>query len=276
MTVPRKREVPPVLAGVLADLKAESEQLESWVTPLEGVDWTTVCTPEGWTVAHEIAHLAWTDWASVIAIGGGQPWDDLIMEAIANMDRFVDDASEEWAKTPAPELLPKWQQGRAELAQKLGEVPDGEKIAWFGPPMSPASMATARMMETWGHSMDVAEGLGIQVPKTDRCRHICHLGIRTRGYVYSLRMQEAPDVDIRVELASPSGELWTWGPEDAEQRITGDAWDFALLAVRRRHRDDVNVKADGREADEWLGMVQAFAGPPGNDPKRLSERTVGR
>ncbi|HSI26961.1 MAG TPA: TIGR03084 family metal-binding protein [Aeromicrobium sp.] len=265
----------PVLESVLADLTAESEQLESWVTPIDAVDWSAVCTPEGWTVAHEIAHLAWTDWASLVAIGGGQPWDDLIMGALAKIDAFVDSETEEWAKTSPPELLAKWQAGRAQLAKALTDTPDGTKLKWFGPPMSPASMATARMMETWGHSMDVAEGLGIEVPRTDRCKHICHLGVRTRGYVYSLRLQEAPDVDVRVELTSPSGQLWTWGPEDADERIAGDAWDFALLAVRRRHRDDAKVEAVGAAADEWLGMVQAFAGPPGNDPKRLSERTIG-
>lgn len=266
----------PVLAGVLADLRAESEQFESWVTPLEDIDWTTVCTPEGWTVAHEIAHLAWTDWASQVAIDGGQPWDDLILRGLEKLDGFVDDETEEWADTPAADLLVTWQVGRAELARRLARTPDGVKLNWFGPPMSPASMATARMMETWGHGMDVADGLGIDVPKTDRCRHVCHLGVRTRGYVYSLRMEQVPDVPVRVELASPSGEVWTWGPDDANESITGDAWDFALLAVRRRHRDDVNVEAEGAAAEEWLGMVQAFAGPPGNDPLRLSERTVGR
>ena len=47
--------------AVIADLTAESEQLDSWVAPLDDSAWTTVTTPEGWTVAHQIGHLAWTD-----------------------------------------------------------------------------------------------------------------------------------------------------------------------------------------------------------------------
>ena len=33
--------------------------------------------------------------------------------------------------------------------------------------------------------------------------------------------------------------------------------------TQRRHRDDVDVRAEGAAADEWLGIAQAFAGPPG-------------
>ena len=57
--------------------------------------------------------------------------------------------------------------------------------------------------------------------------------------------------------------MWTWGPEDAADRVTGPAIDFCLLVTQRRHRDDVRLVADGPAADEWLGIAQAFAGPPG-------------
>lgn len=264
------------LGTVLADLKSEGDQLESWVSPPGGVDWGVVCTPEGWTVGHEIAHLAWTDWASAVAIDGGPAWDDLVAGALDVFDGFIDAETDVWAKLPAADLLVRWRTGRGELARRLAEAPEGARLNWFGPPMGVASMATARLMETWAHGMDVAEGLGIEVPRTDRCKHVCHLAVRTRGYVYSLRMEQVPEMPVRVELTSPSGELWTWGSPDAGQSITGDAWDFALLAVRRRHRDDADVKADGAAADEWLGYLQAFAGPPGNDPLRISERQRGR
>lgn len=133
-------------------------------------------------------------------------------------------------------------------------------------------MATARMMETWAHSHDVADALGHEVSRGDRVKHVCHLGVRTRGFAYLMRGQEDPGVEVRVELTAPSGDLWTWGPQDAPQRVRGDAWDFALLVTRRRHRDDVDVRAEGVDAEHWLSIAQAFAGLPGSDPKRLSER----
>ena len=262
-----------VLDSVLADLIAESDELESWVTPIERVDWSTVTTPEGWTVTHQIAHLAWTDQASLTAIEGGTSFDAVLKLAMDDPFGFVDAETERWAaELPPAEQLTRWQNGRAALAAALREVPAGEKLPWFGPPMSPTSMVTARFMETWGHGHDVAEGLGRTYPQNDRCKHVCHIGVRARGNAFAMRGEQDPGDDIRVELVAPSGAVWTWGGEDAANRVEGRGYDFALLATRRRRRDDVDVHAWGPVADRFLDVVQAFAGMPGSDPKSLAER----
>ena len=72
-----------------------------------------------------------------------------------------------------------------------------------------------------------------------------------------------PTEPIRVELTWESGELWTWGPADAANRVTGPALDFCLLVTQRRNRADTAVEATGEVADSWLDIAQAFAGPPG-------------
>ena len=262
-----------LLDAVLADLAAESDQIETWVTPVDAVDWTTVTTPEGWTISHQVAHLAWTDQASLTAIAGGEPFDALMKLALNDPAGFVDAETERWAaELPPAGQLARWQQGRTALADALRAVPAGTKLPWFGPPMSPTSMATARFMETWGHGHDVAEGLGKTYPQNDRCRHVCHIGVRARGNAFAMRGEQDPGDDIRVELTAPSGELWTWGGEHAENRVEGSAYDFALLAIRRRQREDVDLRATGPVADRFLDVVQAFAGMPGNDPKSLAER----
>jgi len=262
-----------LLNAVLADLTAESDQIEAWVTPVTDVDWSTVTTPEGWTVTHQIAHLAWTDHASLTAIAGGEPFDAVLGLAMNDPSGFVDAETERWAaELPPAEQLARWQQGRTALADALRAVPAGTKLPWFGPPMSPTSMATARFMETWGHGHDVAEGLGMTYPQNDRCKHVCHIGVRARGNAFAMRGDQDPGDDIRVELTAPSGELWAWGGEDAENRVEGSGYDFALLAIRRRQREDVDVRATGPVADRFLDVVQAFAGMPGNDPKPIEER----
>ena len=73
----------------------------------------------------------------------------------------------------------------------------------------------------------------------------------------------APAEELRVELVAPSGETWTWGPEDAAQRVTGSAYDFCRLVTQRVHRDDTDLVATGDDAAHWLTIAQAFAGPPG-------------
>ena len=67
----------------------------------------------------------------------------------------------------------------------------------------------------------------------------------------------------RVQLTAPGGELWTWGPEEAEYRVAGPALDFCLVVTRRRHRDDTALQIRGEVADEWLTIAQAYAGSPG-------------
>lgn len=262
------------LDDVLSDLTAESLQLDQWVAGLAVSGWDTVTTPEGWTVTDQIAHLHWTDTASLAAIQDPDAFGRMLKEAAADPAGFVDAQSEQTALIPAEDLLLLWREGRVDLDAALRSVPAGERIPWFGPPMSPASMATARIMETWAHSHDVGEALGITIPRTARARHVCHIGVRARGYAYLVRGEQDPGVEIRVELTGPDGEQWAWGPEDAPERVTGSGDDFALLATRRRHVDDVDVVADGEHAAHWLTIVQAFAGLPGADPVRLADRGV--
>ena len=47
---------------------------------------------------------------------------------------------------------------------------------------------------------------------------------------------------------------------------------LSALVTRRRHRDDLALTADGPDADEWLNIAQAFAGPPGTARAPLGAR----
>ena len=104
---------------------------------------------------------------------------------------------------------------------------------------------------------------------TDRIRHVAHLGVRTRDFAFSVHGEAPPAEEFRIELTAPSGETWTWGPEGAAQSVVGSAYDFCLLVTQRRHRDDTDLVATGADADRWLGLAQAFAGPPGPGRERL-------
>ncbi|HLN76247.1 MAG TPA: TIGR03084 family metal-binding protein [Nocardioidaceae bacterium] len=251
------------LAGVLADLTAEGDQLQQLVASLDDAGWRTPTPAQGWDIAHQIAHLAWTDEVAVKAATDKWAWDAVVLQAIEDPEGFVDTEAARLAELPSTELLHRWRQARKELAATLADYPSDQKLPWFGPPMSPTSMATARYMETWAHGLDVAEALGVTVAPADRIRHLVHLGVRTRDFAFSVHQLEAPAEEFRVELTSPSGETWTYGPADAAQSVRGSAYDFCLLVTQRRHRDDLDLVATGPEADRWLDIAQAFAGPPG-------------
>ncbi|WP_436496110.1 TIGR03084 family metal-binding protein [Actinokineospora sp. HUAS TT18] len=253
------------LTALLADLRAESDELDSWVADLPADKWATPTPADGWTVAHQIAHLAWTDERSLIAATDPDAFQAELATALAsgNPQRLVDDGADAGAAEPPAELLARWRGLRESLQQALAAVPPGTKLPWYGPPMGAASMATARMMETWAHGNDVADALGVKRVPTARIKHVAHLGVRTRDFAYLVNGRTAPAEPFRVELIAPDGSMWTWGPEDAAQRVTGLANDFCLLVTQRVHRDDTTLVAYGAEADEWLDIAQAFAGPPG-------------
>ena len=70
-----------------------------------------------------------------------------------------------------------------------------------------------------------------------------------------------PEEEVRVQLIGPAGEIWTWNGE-AGQSVKGPAEDFCLVVVQRRHLEDTALVVDGPLAEEWMGIAQAFAGPP--------------
>lgn len=254
-----------VLDDLLQDLAAESGALDDLVAPLDAAAWRTRTPAPGWTVAHQIAHLAWTDRVAALAARDPDEFTAMLTRALreAGGAGFVDAEAERGAQREPAELLAAWRADRHDLVTALAAVPAGRKLPWFGPPMGAATMATARLMETWAHGQDVFDALGAEREPTARLRNVAHLGVRTRDFAFVSRGRQPPPAEFRIELTAPDGSLWTWGPEEAQERVTGPALDFCLLVAQRRHRDDLAVRAEGEAADAWLDIAQVFAGPSG-------------
>ncbi|MFI6687305.1 TIGR03084 family metal-binding protein [Streptomyces sp. NPDC050485] len=259
-----------VLDDLLDDLRDEGDELDLLVGELSPAQWATPTASPGWTIAHQIAHLAWTDTAALLAVTDPDAFAAEVEKAVTSPDTFVDEGAEAGAQLPPAELLSWWRDSRVRLQEALRAAPAGARFPWYGPPMSTASMATGRLMETWAHGQDVFDALGRTRRPTDRLRHVARIGIRARNYAFTVRGLTPPAEEFRVELTAPDGGgLWTYGPEDAQQRVTGPALDFCLIVTQRLHRRDTAVRAEGADADRWLDIAQAFAGPagPGRAPK---------
>ncbi|WP_137724927.1 TIGR03084 family metal-binding protein [Prescottella subtropica] len=261
------------LDKIVDDLRAEGDALDALVADLTEEQWATSTPAVGWSIAHQIGHLHWTDRSSLLAATDNDAFADQVTEAWKNPHGFVDDAADVEAQRPPRDLLADWRATRARLADVLLDVPAGTKLPWYGPPMGAASMATARLMETWAHGRDVADTLGIRTEPTPRLRHIARLGVRTRNFAFDVHQLPPPTAEFRIELTAPDGSVWTFGPDDAAQRVTGPAEDFCLLVTQRIHRDGTALTATGADADRWLGIAQAFAGLPGVGRDTTAEAT---
>jgi uncharacterized protein (TIGR03084 family) len=265
------------VSAIVRDLDAESDEVDALVAELDEWEWALPTPAPGWTIAHQIAHLAWTDDKALLALR--EP-ERFVRESIdpsavdENGDSVVDRSAAQGASRPIAELLRSWRRRRAELSAALIAAPPGTRLPWFGPPMSVASMASARLMETWAHGQDIADVLGVRRSPTARLWHVARLGVRTRDFAFASHGLTVPDEEFRVELTAPDGGTWAFGPKEATQRVTGDAHQFCLVVTQRAHVLDTELRAEGEQAATWLTIAQAFAGPPGRG--RAAERTTGR
>ena len=100
--VPRGAHVSDV-AAVLDDLREESDELDQLVARVEPERVGARPTPAaGWTVAHQIAHLAWTDRSALLAVTDAGPASAREVEkALAAPDAFVDEAAEDGRRAAA-------------------------------------------------------------------------------------------------------------------------------------------------------------------------------
>src|SRR3954454_8282980 len=109
--------------GIVIVLQAESDSLDDLVAGLD--DWRLATPAPGWTIAHQIAHLWWTDRVSVIAVTDEPGFGEVVKSAATNPTGFVDEGADELATTPPTELLAQWRSTRARLHEELLEVADG-------------------------------------------------------------------------------------------------------------------------------------------------------
>lgn len=239
------------------DLAAEHEDLDRLV---DGVDLDRPTPAAGWTVRDQISHLWFFDQRALLALTDPEAF---AADAATLLAGGTDVANEPGRALSSTDLLDQWRDDRRALVDHARTLDPKVRVPWYGPAMGARSFITARLMETWAHGQDVVDALGADRPPTDRLRHVAHIGVGARAFSYVANGREPSTAPIRVELEAPSGAAWTWGPDDAADRVSGPALDFCLLVTQRRHRDDVDVVADGPAADEWLDIAQSFAGPPG-------------
>jgi uncharacterized protein (TIGR03084 family) len=253
--------------ALLGDLAAESAELDARLADLPAAQWLRPTPAEGWDIRDTVTHLHSSDLAALLAATDPDGFAEFVAQMRSPEGQavggFVEGSVAAGRAVEPLQLLEDWRAGRLRLASALRQVPDGARIPWFGPPMSVPSFITARLMETWAHGQDVVDALGQTRAATPRLRHIAEIGVRAAPFAYAINGLEMPATPLRVELAAPHGEIWAWGPDDADDRVSGPALDFCLLVTQRRHRYDLELDIRGDGAQQWAAIAQAYAGAPG-------------
>ncbi|NMO02720.1 TIGR03084 family protein [Gordonia sp. TBRC 11910] len=254
---------------VLDDLRTEGQIVEGFLTSLTPTEWQTLTPAAGWSIAHQIGHLLWTDDAARHSLIDSGEFTQIRAAWMAAPEAFVDQAAARLALLEPDDLLYRWRNGRNHLALILRTIGADSRIEWFGPTMRPISMASARLMETWAHGHDIAGTLREEYPAGKSLRHIADLGVRTRAFSYRNRGLAPPEASIAVELTAPNGETWAWGDRrNATSWVRGTAEEFCLAVTQRSHLDELHLDITGEDALDWLQIAQAFAGRPTTTPRK--------
>jgi uncharacterized protein (TIGR03084 family) len=248
--------------GLLADLQHESHRLIEHLNGLAYEQWGLATPAAGWSIQDQVSHLAFFDDAARLAMTTPDEFRGLA-DALTTGGMDFPDRIVKQHRILTPESLLGWLiQARQDLQSEFDGENPRRRLPWFGPDMSVASSATARLMETWAHGHDIYEALGVEHPPSPGLRNIAHLGVTTFGFAHMINGLEVPGDSVRIELVSPAGDSWTWGPDDAANRVSGPALDFALTVTQRRHWTQTALEARGTVASRWLDIAQAFAGAP--------------
>nr|WP_042177820.1 TIGR03084 family metal-binding protein [Kibdelosporangium sp. MJ126-NF4]CEL12787.1 hypothetical protein [Kibdelosporangium sp. MJ126-NF4]CTQ98473.1 hypothetical protein [Kibdelosporangium sp. MJ126-NF4] len=240
----------------LPDLVAEGDELDALVSA--EADWSRETPAAGWTIAHQIAHLAVADTNVLIAIRIPHKFDDVLKQAEAAGSKHADLDAAAGAAKPRSELLRQWRAGRTQVAAALRDIPLDYRFPWYGSQLTAKLMVPLRLMETWAHGQDIHDTLGVEHRPTGRLRHVAALGVMGRELSFHAAQLPIPAEPFRVELTGPEGQTWSWGPQDARQRVQGSAMDFCLRVTLRRSRAETDLTAVGEDARKWLDIARVF------------------
>jgi len=256
---------------ICQDLKAEYDALDTIVQELSDHQWQTQTPFFNWSIKDEISHIAYFDRAAYYSATDHKAFQkdmEEMLEGFVDYTQMHNKVNSVGGNMSSGELLSWWRKNRKLLIDAYTELSPKDRLPWYGPSMSARSSATARLMETWAHGQDIVDALGIKRKATERLRHIAHIGVSTFQWSFKNRQMSAPENPIYVALNSPSGDIWKWGPADAKESVSGDAEDFCLVVTQRRNIEDVSsLQTKGDNANQWMKIAQAFAGPPETPPQ---------
>jgi uncharacterized protein (TIGR03084 family) len=208
-------------------------------------------------VRDTIAHLAHTDEMAVATVEGAAGAINAVAQRSAAGADVTYRGVLHGRRMSGAAVLMWWESAAASERALLHSLAPETRVAW-GIGMRAPSFVTARLMETWAHGLDVRAALGVEAVDSDRLAHVAWLATRALPYAYSVAGREPPAEPVRVELSLPSGARWTYGPEDAADRITGSAGEYCRVFVQRRRAGDTSLVATGDAARSAIAVARAY------------------
>jgi uncharacterized protein (TIGR03084 family) len=252
----------PVDDTVVA-LADQQDELSNLLAGLPDASWAAPTRCTGWDVADVVLHLAQTNEMAIGSVTGRYH------EVLTELGRGIDPASSiddgaarmvNHQRGAGPDALrERWSTGATRLVDELRVMNLSTRVPWVAGHLSARTLATTRLAETWIHTGDVADALGLTLEPGDRLRLIARLAWRTLPYAFtSAGLTLAGPVAFR--LLSPDGAPWDFEPDQpAVTTISGPATELCAIAARRLDPSATSVSGDGPDVDAVLALVRTYA-----------------
>lgn len=247
---------------VLVALVDQQSELSGVLADMTEGDWTMPSRCAGWSVSDVVLHLAQTNELALASLRG------TFAEATATLgggvtgstvDETVDDMVVNERGRPNDMVFERWQTSAEALRSEFESFDLSQRVRWVAGELSARTLATTRLAETWIHTGDVAEALGVALVPADRLRHIARLAWRTLPYAFA-RAGRSLTGPVSFELRGPLGDHWSFVPKpDPLTTIRGDADDLCLVAARRVEPCDTSLEGEGPDAAAVFELVRTYA-----------------
>jgi uncharacterized protein (TIGR03084 family) len=160
---------------------------------------------------------------------------------------------------PRAEVVDRWSRAASQLVELLDTTDLSRRVPWVTGEISARSLATTRLSETWIHTGDIADALGLELAPTDRLRQIARLAWRTLPYAFSSagRQMAGP---VAFRLTSPTGQSWDFLPDEpALTTVSGPAQELCAVAARRLGASATSLSGVGPDTASVLELVRTYA-----------------
>jgi uncharacterized protein (TIGR03084 family) len=242
---------------------AQQAELTGLLQGLDDAGWARPSPCEGWDVADVVLHLVQTNLMAEASLG--DRLDAFYAEQLegarpaANVDEGAAAMVELHRGATNAELLDRWRSGAARLSDLLRAEDPSRRVTWVAGTLSPRTLATTRLAETWIHTGDVAEALDVELPPTDRLEHIVRLAWRTLPYAFE-RAGRALRGPVAFDLTGPAGQSWSFTPDEpAVTTVSGPGAELCAVAARRVDPASTQLVAQGPDAEAVLELVRTYA-----------------
>ena len=244
-------------------LEEQLDELAGILAQLGESDWRRPTRCEGWDVADVVLHLAQTNEMAIASLEDRYP--EVVGQLTAGLPA-ASDVDEGAAAMVARQreglsaaaVHDRWSRSAATLARLARSGDPRRRVLWVAGQLSARTLVT-RLAETWIHTGDVADALGVRLVPAERLQEVARLAWRTLPYAFA-RVGRKLAGPVAFHLQGPTGASWEFIPDgDTRTVIRGSGCELCQVAARRVDPGGTSLLGEGPDASAVLELVRTYA-----------------